>query len=83
MAALFEVLVLTFGLAYRYEIDRDQTERLIGEQTHQQQRIYQAELQTLAMKNGLLIEKTRIARDLHDSVGAHLAFVVTNPDTHQ
>jgi signal transduction histidine kinase len=35
------------------------------------------------MKNGLLIEKTRIARDLHDSVGAHLAFVVTNPDTHQ
>jgi hypothetical protein len=25
MAALFEVLVLTFGLAYRYEIDRDQT----------------------------------------------------------
>ncbi|MDB5239382.1 MAG: histidine kinase, partial [Spirosoma sp.] len=78
LAALFEVLVLTFGLAFRYKKDRDQTERLINEQTHQQQRIYQAELQTLAMKNGLLVEKARIARDLHDNVGAHLAFVVTN-----
>lgn len=78
LAALFEVLVLTFGLAYRYKIDRDQTERLISERQHQQQRTYQAELQTLALKNSLLVEKTRIARDLHDNVGAHLAFVVTN-----
>ena len=78
LAALFEVLVLTFGLAYRYKMDRDQTEQLLGERTQQQQRIYQAELETLALKNGLLVEKTRIARDLHDNVGAHLAFVVTN-----
>ncbi|UFH54059.1 7TM-DISM domain-containing protein [Spirosoma sp. KNUC1025] len=77
-AALFEVLVLTIGLAYRYKMDRDQTERLIKEQTIQQQRTYEAEVQTLAMKNSLLIEKERIARDLHDNVGAHLAFVVTN-----
>ncbi len=77
-AALFEVLVLTFGLAYRYKMDRDQTEQLIKERTLQQQRTYQAEVQTLAMKNSLLVEKARIARDLHDNVGAHLAFVVTN-----
>ncbi|GAB4022095.1 sensor histidine kinase [Spirosoma koreense] len=77
-AALFEVLVLTVGLAYRYKIDRDQTERLIKDQTIQQQRTYQAEVQTLALKNNLLVEKERIARDLHDNVGAHLAFVVTN-----
>lgn len=77
-AALFEVLVLTVGLAYRYKMDRDQTERLIKQQTIQQQRTYEAEVQALAMKNSLLIEKERIARDLHDNVGAHLAFVVTN-----
>lgn len=78
LAALFEVLVLTFGLAYRYKVDRDRTERLINDQTHQQQRTYQAELQTLTLKNDLLVEKTRIARDLHDNVGTHLAFVVTH-----
>lgn len=77
-AALSEVLVLTVGLAYRYKIDRDQTERLIKAQTVQQQRTYEAEVQTLALKNSLLVEKERIARDLHDNVGAHLAFVVTN-----
>jgi signal transduction histidine kinase len=78
LAALFEVLVLTVGLAYRYKMNRDQTERLIKEQTIQQERTYEAEVQTLAMKNSLLVEKERIARDLHDNVGAHLAFVVTN-----
>ncbi len=77
-AALFEVLVLTVGLAYRYKIDRDQTEHLLNEQTVQQQRTLEAEVQTLALKNSLLAEKARIARDLHDNVGAHLAFVVTN-----
>ena len=77
-AALFEVLVLTVGLAYRYKMDRDQTERLIGEQIIQQQRTLEVEVQTLALKNSLLSEKARIARDLHDNVGAHLAFVVTN-----
>ncbi|MFD2572837.1 7TM-DISM domain-containing protein [Spirosoma soli] len=78
LAALFEVLVLTFGLAYRYKVDRDKTEQLMKERTLQQQRAYQVEVQTLALKNSLLVEKTRIARDLHDNVGAHLAFVVTN-----
>ncbi|AUD03312.1 sensor histidine kinase [Spirosoma pollinicola] len=77
-AALFEVLALMVGLAYRYKLDRDQTEQLIKERTVQQQRMYEAEVQTLALKNSLLVEKERIARDLHDNVGAHLAFVVTN-----
>ena len=77
-AALFEVFVLTIGLAYRYKRDRDRTERLIKETTAQQQRAYESEVQTLALKNSLLIEKERIARDLHDNVGAHLAFIVTN-----
>ncbi|MBN8825981.1 MULTISPECIES: 7TM-DISM domain-containing protein [unclassified Spirosoma] len=78
VAALFEVLVLTIGLAYRYKMERDRTERLIKESTDQQQRAYEAEVQALALKNSLLVEKERIARDLHDNVGAHLAFIVTN-----
>ena len=78
VAALFEVFVLTIGLAYRYKMDRDRTEQLIKESIAQQQRAYESEVQTLALKNSLLIEKERIARDLHDNVGAHLAFIVTN-----
>lgn len=78
LAALFEVLVLTFGLAYRYKMDRDQTERLISDRNEQQQRAYETEMKALAMTNSLLLEKERISRDLHDNVGAHLAFVVTN-----
>lgn len=77
-AALFEVLVLLVGLAYRYKLDRDQTEQLIKERTVQQKRMYEAEVQALGLKNSLLVEKGRIARDLHDNVGAHLAFIVTN-----
>ncbi|ADB42167.1 sensor histidine kinase [Spirosoma linguale] len=77
-AALFEVLVLMVGLAYRYKVARDQTEKLIKERTIQQQRTFEAEVHTLALQNNLLVEKERIARDLHDNVGAHLAFVVTN-----
>ncbi|GAB3689519.1 hypothetical protein GCM10027592_06030 [Spirosoma flavus] len=78
LAGLFEVFVLTIGLAYRYKVERDKTEQLIKEHTVQQQRAYEAEVQALALKNNLLVEKERIARDLHDNVGAHLAFVVTN-----
>lgn len=78
LAALFEVLVLTFGIAYRYKTDRDQTEQLLRERTGQQQRMFEAEVQALALKNEMLLEKEHIARDLHDNVGAHLAFVVTN-----
>lgn len=78
LAALFEVLVLTFGLAYRYKIDRDQADQLLVERTRQQRQAYEADVQTLALRNSLLAEKERIARDLHDNVGAHLAFVVTN-----
>ncbi|GAB3030447.1 hypothetical protein GCM10027185_33990 [Spirosoma pulveris] len=77
-AALFEVLALMVGLAYRYKINRDQNEKLIKERNIQQQRMYETDVQTLALQNSLLVEKERIARDLHDNVGAHLAFIVTN-----
>lgn len=77
-AGLFEVLVLTVGLAYRYKAIRDQTEMLIKENIIQQKQTYEADVQTLALRNRLLLEKERIARDLHDNVGAHLAFIVSN-----
>ncbi|TAE28155.1 MAG: histidine kinase [Cytophagales bacterium] len=78
LAALWEVLVLTLGLAYRYRFLRDHKEKLVHQQGEQQRLVYEAEVRALAVHNTLLLEKARIGRDLHDNVGAHLSFVVTN-----
>jgi len=78
LAALFEVLVLTLGLAYRYKMLRDESEESAYESIRQQRLTYQAEVRTLAVQNNLLLEKERIGRDLHDNVGAHLSFVITS-----
>ena len=78
IAALFEVLALTFGLAYRYKLMRDKTDKLLRSQREKERTSYVSEVQTLAMKNTMLEEKERIARDLHDNVGAQLAFMITS-----
>ncbi|GAB3267870.1 hypothetical protein GCM10027347_37030 [Larkinella harenae] len=78
LAALFEVMVLTFGLAYRYKLIRDHNEQLSDERTQQQRLAYEAHVQALQLKNDSLQEKERIARDLHDNVGAQLSFIVTS-----
>lgn len=78
LAALFEVLVLTLGLAYRYKLHRDDSEQLANQRTEQQRLTYEAEVRALEIRNTMLLEKDRIGRDLHDNVGAHLSFVVTN-----
>jgi two-component system, sensor histidine kinase LadS len=78
VAALFEVLVLTLGLAYRYKMLRDESEQSAHESSRQQRLTYEADLRTLAVENTLLLEKERIGRDLHDNVGAHLSFVATS-----
>ncbi|WP_128545705.1 sensor histidine kinase [Larkinella soli] len=78
LAALFEVVVLTFGLAYRYKLTRDRNEQLNEERNQQQRVIFEAELQALQLRNESLQEKERIARDLHDNVGAQLSFIVTS-----
>ncbi|WP_229376339.1 sensor histidine kinase [Fibrella aquatilis] len=75
---LFEVLALTFGLAFRYKLMRDHTDRLLSSQREQERTTYASEVQTLAQKNSLLEERERIARDLHDNVGAQLAFMITS-----
>lgn len=77
VAALFEVLVLTLGLAYRYKMVRDEGEQLAHKSSQQQRLTYEAEVRTLAAQNTLLLEKERIGRDLHDNVGAHLSVVIT------
>ncbi|MGA0556111.1 sensor histidine kinase [Larkinella sp. VNQ87] len=78
LASLFEVLVLTFGLAYRYKLIRDRNEQLNDERNEQQRLVYEAEVQALQLKNESLQEKERIARDLHDNVGAQLSFIVNS-----
>ncbi|GAB3895703.1 hypothetical protein GCM10028803_12500 [Larkinella knui] len=78
LAALFEVMILTFGLAYRYKLIRDHNERLSEERTLQQRLAYEAHVQGLQLKNDSLQEKERIARDLHDNVGAQLSFIVNS-----
>jgi two-component system, sensor histidine kinase LadS len=75
---LFEVLALTFGLAYRYKLMRDHADRLLSSQREQERTTFATEVQSLAQKNSLLEERERIARDLHDNVGAQLAFMITS-----
>lgn len=75
---LFEVLALSFGLAYRYKLMRDHADWLMSSQREQERTTYATEVQTLAQKNSLLEERERIARDLHDNVGAQLAFMITS-----
>ncbi len=76
--ALFEVLALTFGLAYRYKLMRDHSDRLLSSQREQERTTFATEVESLAQKNSLLEERERIARDLHDNVGAQLAFMITS-----
>lgn len=78
LAALFEVVVLTFGLAYRYKLIRDRNEQLNEERNHQLRLVYEAHVQGLQLKNESFHEKERIARDLHDNVGAQLSFIVNS-----
>ncbi|MGV3557576.1 sensor histidine kinase [Larkinella arboricola] len=78
LAALFEVMILTFGLAYRYKLIRDYNEQLNDERTQQQRLTYEAHVESLQLKNESLQEKERIARDLHDNVGAQLSFIVNS-----
>ncbi len=78
VAALFEVLVLSLGLAYRYKLLRDESDTHTHQRIEQQRLTYEAEVRTLAAQNTLLLEKERIGRDLHDNVGAHLSVVITS-----
>ncbi|RYF74805.1 MAG: histidine kinase, partial [Cytophagaceae bacterium] len=78
VAALFEVLALTFGLAYRYKMMRDRNDELLSSQREKDRTSYVSEVQSLALRNSMLEEKERIARDLHDNVGAQLALMITS-----
>ncbi len=78
VAALFEVLALTFGLAYRYKMMRDRTDKLLRKQREQERTSHASEVQSLALRNSMLEEKERIARDLHDNVGAQISLMITS-----
>ncbi|HEX9957246.1 MAG TPA: 7TM-DISM domain-containing protein [Fibrella sp.] len=78
VAALFEVLALAFGLSYRYKLMRDHNDKLLRQQREQERTSYVSEVQSLALRNSMLEEKERIARDLHDNVGAQISLMITS-----
>ncbi|MCU0443521.1 MAG: histidine kinase [Microscillaceae bacterium] len=80
MAAIFEVLVLSAGLAYRFKTYRD-------EKNAQQKLAYEARLQAdeekqkrMTAQLQLQAEKERISLDLHDNIGSHLTYLTSSMD---
>jgi signal transduction histidine kinase len=80
VAAVFEVLVLSAGLAYRFKTYRD-------EKIAQQKLAYEALLQADEEKQKrmeaqlqLQAEKERISLDLHDNIGSHLTYLAGSMD---
>lgn len=71
---LFEVFVLMLGIVYRFRIFADEKTALQKSINEQQRTNYETQLQI--QEN----ERSRIARSLHDSVGAILASVKMNFD---
>ena len=88
---LFEFAVLSIGLGFRYKRTADERRQLAEETFRQRQQLlesqikaHQDELRAAQAQLRLQEEKERIARDLHDHVGAQLSVIAANagaPDT--
>lgn len=85
MSLLFEFMMLSIGLGFRYKrLENDQ--RHFAEQAYQQQqlaiqaqlKLRQEEIKTLQAQLKLQKEKERIARDLHDHVGSQLSVIANS-----
>jgi signal transduction histidine kinase len=69
LAYIFDVLVLAFGLGYRYKMLRTEKEKLVEEKKHQQQ---------TALETGLKLqnqERSRLAKELHDGLGIDISII--------
>ena len=82
---LFEFGVLSIGLGYRYKRTADERRQLTEETFAQRQqllesriRAQQDELRAAQAQLRLQQERERIARDLHDHVGAQLSVIAAN-----
>ena len=85
---LFEFAVLSIGLGFRYKRTADERQQLVQETFSQRQQLLETQLQVqqdeLRTTQALLYaqqEKERIARDLHDHVGAQLSVIAANANT--
>lgn len=90
LAFLIEFIILSTGLGYRYRLIRQERLRLIEETYRQQQQVIETQLhlqqqETRALEAQLRLqqEKERIARDLHDHVGAQLSVIAANANAPQ
>ena len=82
---LFEFMVLSIGLGYRYKRTADERRQLAEETFAQRQQLLESrikaqqdELRAAQAQLRLQQERERIARDLHDHVGAQLSVIAAN-----
>ncbi len=84
---LFEMVVLCFGMAFRFQEMSRVRERLLLNLNKQQKALFESEklsreqeIKKVEAQLKLQTEKTRISRDLHDSVGSQLTYIISNLD---
>jgi two-component system, sensor histidine kinase LadS len=80
LAYLIEFVLLSVGLGYRYKTMTEDRQRLAQQGVRQQLQLQQQQNQALQAQLRLQQEKERIARDLHDHVGAQLSVIASSLD---
>ena len=80
LAYLIEFVLLSVGLGARYKKITDDRQRLARQSLEQQLQLQQQHNQALQAQLRLQQEKERIARDLHDNVGAQLSVIASSLD---
>ncbi|MCY7358921.1 MAG: histidine kinase [Rudanella sp.] len=80
LAYLIEFVLLSVGLGARYKNMTDDRQRLARQSLEQQLQLQQQHNQALQAQLRLQQEKERIARDLHDNVGAQLSVIASSLD---
>ena len=88
IGSMIEFMILIVALGYRYKRLSNERRELTAETFRQQQyavetqlRLQQQENRALESQLQLQQEKERIARDLHDHVGAQLSVIAANANT--
>jgi len=77
---MIEFVLLSVGLGARYKYMTDDRQRLARQNLEQQLQLQQQQNQALQAQLRLQQEKERIARDLHDNVGAQLSVIASSLD---
>lgn len=80
LAYLLEFMFLIVGLGYRYKRITNDRQQLTQANLQQQLLLQQEQNRTLQTQLRIQQEKERIARDLHDHVGAQLSVIASSLD---